>query len=145
MRVAFGADDANECVSAVRALIADRYELVPVDVDGEVGWPQRAHRLGTMVADGDADYGVVICWTGTGTAIAANKVRGVRAAQAADAWTARNARRWNDANVLALSSRRLSADAAVECVRAFVETADVDPDERQRIAELAALDEGESG
>ena len=86
-------------------------------------------------------YGVVMCWTGTGTAIAANKVRGVRAAQASDAWTARNARRWNDANVLALSSRRLAPDIAVECVRAFLETSDVDPDEQARIDELAALDD----
>ena len=82
-----------------------------------------------------------MCWTGTGTAIAANKVRGVRAAQASDAWTARNARRWNDANVLALSSRRLAPDIAVECVKAFLETSDVDPDEQVRIDELAALDE----
>lgn len=143
LRIAFGADDDNECVAAVRALIADRYDLVPVDCDGEAEWPQMAHRLGVMVADGDADFGVVMCWTGTGTAIAANKVRGVRAAQATDPWIARNARRWNDANVLALSSRRLSADAAIECVTAFVETADIDPDEGERIAELAALDAAE--
>jgi ribose 5-phosphate isomerase B len=140
MRVAFGADDDNECVATVRAFLADRYELVPAGV--EDAWPLMAHRLGTLVATGEAAFGVVMCWTGTGTAIAANKVRGVRAAQAADAWTARNARRWNDANVLALSSRRLAADVAVECVRAFLETADVDPDERGRIDELAALDEG---
>jgi ribose 5-phosphate isomerase B len=144
MRVAFGADDDNECVAAVRAFIADRYELVaadrvPAGVDD--GWPRMAHRLGTMVATGEVTFGVVMCWTGTGTAIAANKVRGVRAAQAPDAWTARNARRWNDANVLALSSRRLASDIAVECVRAFLETPDVDPDEQARVDELAALDE----
>ena len=144
MRVAFGADDDNECVATVRAFIADRYDLVSVDeatAGVDDGWPRMAHRLGTMVATGEVAYGVVMCWTGTGTAIAANKVRGVRAAQASDAWTARNARRWNDANVLALSSRRLSPDIAVECVRAFLETADVDPDEQARVDELAALDE----
>jgi ribose 5-phosphate isomerase B len=144
LRVAFGADDANECVDSVRAFIAARYDLVPADVvpaGVDDGWPQMAHRLGTMVATGAVAYGIVMCWTGTGTAIAANKVRGVRAAQASDAWTARNARRWNDANVLALSSRRLAPDTAVECVRAFLETSDVDPDEQGRIDELAALDE----
>jgi len=143
MRVAFGADDDNECVATVRAFIADRYELVPADLvpSGVDGWPKMAHRLGTLVATGEVTYGVVMCWTGTGTAIAANKVRGVRAAQAADAWTARNARRWNDANVLALSSRRLAPDIAVECVRAFLETPDIDPEEQMRIDELAALDE----
>jgi ribose 5-phosphate isomerase B len=139
LRVVFGADDANECVVAVREYIADRYDLVPVDVDAE--WPQMAHRLGSMVANGEADLGIVMCWTGTGTAIAANKVRGVRAAQASDAWIARNARRWNDANVLALSSRRLAPEAAVECVQAFLETTDIDPDERARIDELDALDQ----
>ena len=138
-RVAFGADDDNECVDAVRTFIADRYELVPVAIDD--GWPRMAHRLGTMVATGEVAYGVVMCWTGTGTAIAANKVPGVRAAQAPDAWTARQARRWNDANVLALSSRRLPADIAVECVRAFLETTDVDPEEQARIDELTALDD----
>ena len=139
MRVAFGADDDNECVQAVRAFIADHHELVPVGADAE--WPGMAHRLGTLVAAGGVDLGVVMCWTGTGTAIAANKVRGVRAAQASDAWIARNARRWNDANVLALSSRRLPAEVAVECVEAFLETSGVDPDEQERIDELAALDD----
>lgn len=139
MRIAFAADDDNECVAAVRSFISDRYELVPVDVQAE--WPGMAHRLGTLVASGAADLGVVMCWTGTGTAIAANKVRGVRAAQASDAWIARNARRWNDANVLALSSRRLPAELAVECVVAFVETVEVDPDEQDRIDELISLDE----
>lgn len=139
LRVAFGTDDDNECVTAVRTHIAERYELVPVE--GDEGWPNMAHRLGVMVAAGDADLGVVMCWTGTGTAIAANKVRGVRAAQASDPWIARNARRWNDANVLALSSRRLAAAVAVECVDAFLETSEVDPDEQVRIDELTALDE----
>jgi ribose 5-phosphate isomerase B len=138
LRVVFGADDDNECVAAVRAFIADLHDLVPVEVDA--AWPQMAHRLGTMVATGEADVGVVMCWTGTGTAIAANKVSGVRAAQASDPWIARNARRWNDANVLALSSRRLAPDVAVECVQAFLES-DLDPDEQVRIDELRALDE----
>jgi ribose 5-phosphate isomerase B len=142
LRVVFGADDDNECVAAVRAFIDDLYDLVPVDVDASVNaaWPQMAYRLGTMVATGEADFGVVMCWTGTGTAIAANKVSGVRAAQASDPWIARNARRWNDANVLALSSRRLAPDVAVECVQAFLES-DLDPDEQVRVDELRALDE----
>ena len=60
------------------------------------------------VAEGRADQAVVCCWTGTGASIAANKVTGVRAALCADAETARGARRWNDANVLALSLRSTS-------------------------------------
>ena len=136
-QIAFGADDDNEVVAAGRSWIEAHHELVEVDAAAE--WPSMAHGLATAVARHDADLGVVMCWTGTGTAIAANKVAGIRAAQAHDAWVATNARRWNDANVLALSSRRLSADQAVECVRAFVETDEIDPDERERIDELKAL------
>jgi ribose 5-phosphate isomerase B len=99
-----------------------------------------AAALGRVVSAGDADLGVVMCWTGTGTAIAANTVPGVRAAQASEAWIARGARRWNDANVLAMSLKRTAPDVAVECVRAFVETTEVDDDERERIAELKQLD-----
>ncbi len=138
-RVVFGADDDNESVRAVREHIASTYDIVDVDSDAE--WPEMAHRLGEIVSRGDADLGIVMCWTGTGTAIAANKVRGVRAAQASDAWIAGNARRWNDANVLALSTRRLAAHTAVECVDAFLQTDEIDPDERDRIDELVALDD----
>jgi ribose 5-phosphate isomerase B len=81
-----------------------------------------------------------MCWTGTGTAIAANKVRGVRAAQASEPWIATNARRWNDANVLALSLKRLAPDVAVECVAAFLDT-EPDPAEADNIALLKQIDE----
>ncbi len=80
-----------------------------------------------------------MCWTGTGTAIAANKVKGVRAVQAADPWIAANARRWNDANVLTLSLKRTAADVAVECVNAFLDVVSPDPDELVNIEELRDL------
>jgi ribose 5-phosphate isomerase B len=75
------------------------------------------------VASGHADRGVVCCWTGTGVSIAANKVPGVRAALCVDAETARGARRWNDANVLALSLRLTSEAVAKEIVTAFLDEA----------------------
>jgi ribose 5-phosphate isomerase B len=75
---------------------------------------------------------VVMCWTGTGTAIAANKVRGVRAALAWEAWIAEGARKWNDANVLALSLKRLAPDVAVEVTKVFLETG-ADPSEAENI------------
>jgi ribose 5-phosphate isomerase B len=137
-RVVFAADDRNECVDAVRAFVDEHYELVTLP--GGSPWPEMAAALGRVVSAGDADLGVVMCWTGTGTAIAANTVPGVRAAQASEAWIARGARRWNDANVLAMSLKRTAPDVAVECVRAFVETTEVDDDERERIAELKRLD-----
>jgi ribose 5-phosphate isomerase B len=82
-----------------------------------------------------------MCWTGTGTAIAANKVPGVRAALAWDPWIARGARLWNDANVLAMSLKRLAPDVAVEVVRAFLDTTEPDPEEAGNIARLADLDQ----
>ena len=139
LRIAFGADDTNECVEAVRALLAARGELVPVDAD--VAWPSLARTVGELVERGDADLGVLMCWTGTGTAMAANKVRGVRAAQASDAWTARGARLWNDANVLTLSLKRLAPAVAVECVEAFLDTTTPDPDEASAIALLRSIDD----
>jgi len=137
--VAFGADDTNECVAAVRARLGARSVLV--DVDPDLSWPSMARRVGELVAAGDADLGILMCWTGTGTAIAANKVRGVRAAQASDPWIARGARLWNDANVLTLSLKRLPPDLAVECVDAFLDTTTPDPDEANAIALLRSIDE----
>ena len=81
-----------------------------------------------------------MCWTGTGTAMAANKVPGVRAALAWDPWVARGARRWNDANVLAMSLKRLAPDVAVEVLRAFLEPVEPDPEEAANIARLGSLD-----
>lgn len=137
-RVAFGADDENECVASVRDALGARCDVL--EADRSLTWPSMARWVGKAVATGEADLGVVMCWTGTGTAIAANKVPGVRAAQATDAWTARGARLWNDANVLALSLKRLAPATAVECIEAFLDTATPDPDELAAIAELMHMD-----
>jgi ribose 5-phosphate isomerase B len=127
MRISFGADDQNECTRAVIDYLRGVSEL-RIASDGAT-WPEFAQEVGRAVADGEVDYGVVMCWTGTGTSIAANKVPGVRAALAWEPWIARNARLWNDANVLALSLKRLASDVAVECVKAFLEVKSEDPEE----------------
>ena len=135
MRVAFGSDDENETTRAVtRALVEAGHEVVRPDVPQS--WPDLGKAVGQAVAAGLADYGVVMCWTGTGTAIAANKVPGVRAALAWDPWIARGARLWNDANVLAMSLKRLAPDVAVEVLQAFLTTPASDPDESANIARL---------
>jgi ribose 5-phosphate isomerase B len=87
------------------------------------------------VAGGGADLGVVCCWTGTGVSMAANKVPGVRAALCTDGGTAAGARRWNDANVLALGLRLTSPAVADEMLDAFLGTAP-DDDEAANIAKL---------
>jgi ribose 5-phosphate isomerase B len=103
-------------------------------------WPDVGRGVGVAVADGRADRGIVCCFTGTGVSIAANKVPGVRAALCTDAETARGARRWNDANVLALGLRLTSEVSAGEIVAAFLddggEITIVDPAEHDNIAKL---------
>lgn len=98
-------------------------------------WPEVGRRVGQAVAQGHADVGVVCCWTGTGVSISANKVGGVRAALCVDAQTAAGSRRWNDANVLALSLRLTSAEVAREILDAFLSTA-ADPSESDAVAQL---------
>ena len=135
MRVAFGSDDENETTRAVvQALAEAGHEIVR---PGEsASWPVLGRAIGEAVVEGRADYGVVMCWTGTGTAIAANKVPGVRAALAWDPWIARGARLWNDANVLAMSLKRLAPDVAVEILLAFLSTTAHDPEEAANIARI---------
>ena len=130
MTVAFGADDENECV---RAVLEHLRSVADVDVVGGTAWPQFSAEVGRRVAGGAARFGVLMCWTGTGTAIAANKVPGVRAAQACEPWIAEGARLWNDANVLTLSLKRTAPDVAVECVTAFLGVEHPDPEEQENI------------
>ena len=135
MRVAFGCDDDNETTAAVlAALTEDGHEVVRPAPTRD--WPDLGRSVGQAVVAGRADFGVVMCWTGTGTAIAANKVPGVRAALAWEPWIAEGARRWNDANVLSMSLKRLAPDVAVEVLRAFLSVAEADPDEAANIAAL---------
>jgi ribose 5-phosphate isomerase B len=86
-------------------------------------WAWASEAAARDVAEGRAEQGVVCCWTGTGASIAANKVPGVRAALCGDAETARGARKWNDANVLALSLRATSPALLEEILDAWFEAA----------------------
>ena len=92
-------------------------------------WAWASEAAARDVADGDADQAVICCWTGTGASIAANKVPGVRAALCADAETARGARRWNDANALALSLRSTSEAVLEEVLDAWFEGEPSDDEE----------------
>jgi ribose 5-phosphate isomerase B len=97
-------------------------------------WAWASEAAARDVAEGKADQAVVACWTGTGASIAANKVTGVRAALCADAETARGARKWNDANVLALSLRGTSEAVLEEILDGwFGEGPSGDPDDKANI------------
>ena len=141
LRVAVGADAAGvlptALVTELREQGADVALFGALD-DGSAEWASIGRAVGEAVAAGNADVGVVCCWTGTGISIAANKVRGVRAALCADAVTAQGARRWNDANVLALSMRATTPAVGSEILAMFLSTpATADPSERAEIEKLS--------
>jgi len=103
-------------------------------------WAWASEAVARDVAAGRAQQGIVCCWTGTGASIAANKVAGVRAALCVDAATAAGARRWNDANVLALSLRATSQAELVEILDAwFAAAPSEEPEDRANIAHLATI------
>jgi ribose 5-phosphate isomerase B len=134
MRVVVGTDEVTPLTDAIEAhLVAAGHELVRAGRGDP--WPDVGRGVGEAVASGRAERGVVFCWTGTGVSIAANKIAGVRAALCTDAETARGARRWNDANVLAMGLRLTSEAAAVEMVEAFM-TTETDDDEAATIARV---------
>src|SRR5262245_49860234 len=134
MRIAFGTDEATSLTESIRATLHERGHQVVVVADGET-WPDVGRAVGEAVASGAVDRGVVCCWTGTGVSMAANKVAGVRAALCTDAETARGARKWNDANVLAMGLRLTSLEVASEMIDAFLAT-ESDADERDEIRKL---------
>ena len=122
MKIALGADDKTSLTEAVGAALRLRgHDVVTFGAPaGEaLGWTDVAQAVGEAVALRRAALGVLLCWTGTGVSIAANKVPGVRAALCADAETARGARAWNDANVLCLSLRATSETVAREILDAW--------------------------
>jgi ribose 5-phosphate isomerase B len=134
VRIAFGTDEHTALVDDILDALRSRGHSVDTVGDGDP-WPDVGRRVGDAVASGRADFGVVCCWTGTGVSIAANKVPGVRAALCTDAETARGARRWNDANVLALGLRLTSPEVAREMVDAFF-TTEPEESEREQIQKL---------
>jgi ribose 5-phosphate isomerase B len=88
-------------------------------IGDDLPWTLASEKLADTVATGEADEGVLFCYTGTGSSIAANKVKGIRAALCGDAETARGARWWNDANVLVMSLRKTSTEVAKEILDAW--------------------------
>ena len=104
-------------------------------------WAWASEAAARDVAESRADQAIVCCWTGTGASIAANKVDGVRAALCLDAPTAAGARRWNDANTLALSLRATSEAELAEILDAwFAQGASADDDDRANVAHVAEIE-----
>lgn len=134
MRVAVATDERLPLADTVVAELEAAGHEVDRLADGQE-WPEVGRAVGEAVAEGRAEVGIVFCHTGTGVSIAANKVPGVRAALCADPETARGARRWNDANVLALALSSTSPETARQTVEAFLREPS-DPDEAPAIARV---------
>ena len=147
MRISVAADELTGIAQRVAEELAERgHEVVlhgALAPDERDDWAWASEAAARDVAEGRADQGVVCCWTGTGASIAANKVPGVRAALCADAVTADGARRWNDANVLALSLRTTSGAELAEILDAwFAGEPSRESEDRKNIAHLSDLDSG---
>jgi ribose 5-phosphate isomerase B len=141
MRISVAADERTGVADAVVEELRRRgHEPVLHGALAEHGrddWAWASEAAARDVADGRADQAVVCCWTGTGASIAANKVAGIRAALCADAETARGARRWNDANVLALSLRATSPALLEEILDGWFEASpSEEEDDRANVRHL---------
>jgi ribose 5-phosphate isomerase B len=147
MKFSVAADERAGVAEAVVAELEERgHEAIrhgALSDEERDDWAWASEAAARDVAEGRAEAAVVCCWTGTGASIAANKVPGIRAALCADAATAAGARRWNDANVLALSLRSTSEAELGEIIDAWLEgEPSAEPDD---VANVRHLDEIERG
>jgi len=142
-RVAFGSDMPGSIVSFVASELASRglevVKLGAAKTGKEEPWPEVGQQVAELVTSGQCQEGVVMCWTGTGVAIAASKVPGARAALCLDAETAKGARKWDHANILALSIRSTSEQIAKEILDAWFSTP-FDEKEKPVVDMVAAIE-----
>ena len=125
MRIVVSADEHTRLVDAILEDLRQRGHAVKYigpQPGAEADWPDVTLQAVEQVRDGQADEAIVMCWTGTGATLAANKVPGIRAALCHDAETAKGARIWNHANVLGLSLRATSEAVAKEILAAWFDT-----------------------
>jgi ribose 5-phosphate isomerase B len=143
VRIAIGADHAGyalkEAVKRALDSAPGQVEDLGTHSDASVDYPDFAEAVARRVASGACDRGILICGTGIGMAMAANRVAGVRAATVWSAETARLAREHNDANVLALGARVLPAELALSLVRIFLETPFAGGRHQRRVDKVDAL------
>lgn len=138
MKISVGSDDSGEVVDAViRELFRRGFEVIVYQPEQ---WPDVAHKVALDVSQGRAHQGVLFCWTGTGTSMAANKVPGVRAALAWEPWIAEGARLWNDANVLVMSFKRTLPELALQILDAWLKVEKPDPSEAANIKRLTEIE-----
>ena len=147
MKIAVAADErvgvADSLIKELRKRGHDPLPHGALAEDERVDWAWASEAAGRDVAEGRADQAIVCCWTGTGASIAANKVDGVRAALCLDAQTADGARKWNDANTLAISLRATSEAELAEILDAwFVGEPSDDAEDTANVEHLAEMENG---
>lgn len=144
MKLAVGADARNAVTDHVLASLRARGHEIVLALGPAAGrderWADVGRGVAESVARGEADHGIVCCWTGTGVTLAANKVPGARAALCTDAEQARGARMYNDANVLGLSLRLTTEALADEIIDAWFAQTTLDPDEVADIDKVKRAD-----
>ncbi|HEX9775743.1 MAG TPA: RpiB/LacA/LacB family sugar-phosphate isomerase [Actinomycetota bacterium] len=144
MKLAVGGDARNAVTDFVLGELRARGHDVVLAIGPAGGrdeeWADVGRGVAEAVAAGEADQGVVFCWTGTGVTMAANKVRGARAALCTDAGQARGARMYNDANVLGMSLRLTSEQLAREILDAWFDQTEIDPAEAANIDKVKQTD-----
>ncbi len=144
VKIALGSDHAGfELKQTIKPVLeAEGHEVVDVGTDSEdsVDYPVFASKAAHLVADGEAERGIVVCGSGVGVSIVANKVNGIRAVNAHDPEEAEMSRRHNDANVLALAGRRLTESEAEGIISRFLETEFEGGRHERRIEEISAVE-----
>ena len=150
MRIAVGADHAGvplngRVIEELRTAGHDVLDLGTHDAASADDYPDRAREVGEAVREGRAEIGILICGSGVGASVAANKLRGVRAALCADTYSARQSREHDDCNVLCLGARVVGVELALELVRAFV-AARFNGEERhrRRLSKIAEIESREN-
>ena len=144
MKISLGADEHLHVVDVILETLRENGHEVKQFIPGvgeTLPWPHVARNVAEDVAQHDSDEGILLCWTGTGVSMAANKVPGIRAALCSDAETARGARLWNNANVLCLSMRRTSEVIAKEILETWFSTQyEPNPTDDASLAVIEELD-----
>ena len=147
MRIAIGADHAGYELKQqiARYLLAQGHQVQDLGTHSpqSVDYPDYAVRVARAVVAGEAERGILICGTGIGMSIAANKVRGARAAVCTDCYMARMARQHNDARILCLGGRVLGLGSALNVVEVFLRTDFVGGRHAQRVDKIGALERKE--
>jgi ribose 5-phosphate isomerase B len=150
MRIAVACDHRGYPYKAtlIEALVADGHEVEDLGTNSTapVDYPDFARSVGLAVREGKSDVGVLLCGSGAGVSIAANKLRGVRAVLAHDSFTARQSREDDDANVICLGTRVVDIGRAVDLVREFVGARFSHAERHERrLAKVLAIEREELG